>query len=114
MPVGIVPGVADGHGAQPPQADGSHFVLVSAGGNGVVRDVSGCALAFSDPHTCAAVGAFLAAGGSEPLLAPVPAPDDMPGARVVESDETALEILHGLLDALARRREEIAEIATRC
>jgi hypothetical protein len=62
----------------------------------------------------AAVGAFLAAAGSEPLIAPFPAPDDMPGARFVESDEAALEVLHDLLDALARRREEIAEIATRC
>jgi hypothetical protein len=94
--------------------DGSHFMLVSAGGNGAVRDVSGCALAFSDAYTCAAVGAFLAAAGSEPLIAPVPAPDDLPGARFVESDETALNVLHDLLDALARRREEIAEAATQC
>jgi len=47
------------------------------------------------------------------MLAPVPL-RDVPDARLVTSDVGAHEVLLDLLDAFARLREGIAEIAARC
>jgi hypothetical protein len=47
------------------------------------------------------------------MIAPVPL-GDVPDARLVMSDEEAHAILLDLLDAFARLRGEIAEIAARC
>jgi hypothetical protein len=112
--VGIGPGVVSYRDARLLTVDGPFGVVGGPPDDPwAVRDVSGRVVVFDDPATCQTVAAYLAAAGAPPMLAPV-AMQDVPEARLVTSDEEAHEVLLDLLDAFARRREEIAEIATRC
>lgn len=114
MPVGIGPGVVCSCDARPLTVGGPFGVVGGPPDDPwAVRDLSGRVVVFDDPATCQTVAAFLAAAGAPPMLAPVPM-QDVPEARIVTSDEEAHEVLRGLLDAFARVREEVAEIAARC
>jgi hypothetical protein len=95
-------------------AGGPVFVLgTSSAGAGAVRDRSGRVVAFTDPATCSAVAAYLAADGHPPVLAPIPL-DGPTDARVVATDDEALAVLHELLDGLANLRRRVRTIAKTC
>jgi hypothetical protein len=112
--VGIGPGVVSYRDARLLTVDGPFGVVGGPPDDPwAVRDLSGRVVVFDDPATCQTVAAFLAAAGAPPMIAPVPL-GDVPDARLVMSDEEAHAILLDLLDAFARLRGEIAEIAARC
>lgn len=112
--MGIKPGVVTYRDARLLTVDGPFGVVGGPPDDPwAVRDLSGRALVFDDPATCQTVAAFLAAAGAPPILAPV-AMQDVPEARLVTSDQEAHEVLLDLLDAFARLRGEIGEIALRC
>jgi hypothetical protein len=103
-------------GSDRQDADGAPLYALEIGGpssGGVVCDPSARPLAFTDPATCQAVAALLAAAQHPPLRAPVPV-SRVAGARVVATDEEAHAALLELLDDLAALRAEIAAVAMRC